>query len=177
MRLFGPINTARLTGSPLCAEDVAELRAMHDDPQAMKFVGGLRNEEETKRWLHRNLEHWSLHGFGIWMFRNSANGELVGRCGIRRAEVDGCAEVELGYSLVQQYWGKGFATEMVKPILGIGFEGIGQQSVVALIDAANTKSRNVAERAGFYFQKETLWQDSPVMLYRLERERWLKHDN
>ena len=172
MKRLAPFSTERLVALPLRAEDLQELRRMHEDPAVMKFVGGVRTEEETERWLQDNLQHWNFHGFGLWTFRHITHGAFVGRCGLRRVQLDSSDEVELGYSLVPQYWGKGLATEMVKAVLAIGFEDIGLQSVIALVYAANTKSRSVAERMCFHFERKTLWKGSQAMVYRLKRGQW-----
>ena len=65
----------------------------------------------------------------------------------------------------------GLATEMAKAVLALGFEDLGLQSVIALIDPAHTKSRSVAERMGCHFERETLWKGSPAMIYRLDRHQ------
>lgn len=85
--------------------------------------------------------------------------------------VNGSDEVELGYSLAAHSWGQGLATEMVQTILPIGFEDLRLSSVIALAYAGNIRSRTLAERMGFHFERETLWKGSQAMLYRLERRQ------
>lgn len=141
---------------------------MHEDPEVMKFVGGVRSKEETECWLQDNLQHWDVHGFGLWTFRQISHGTLVGRRGLRRVQLDSADEVELGYSLVRQYWGKGLATEMVKAILAIGFEDIGLETVIALIDASNSRSTSVALQVKPYDDLETgrvLCASHPPLLF------------
>jgi len=171
MNRLGPLTSDRLIALPLRTEDLHELCCLHQDPAVMKFVGGVRTEDETKDWLQVNLQHWKSHGFGIYIFRDITSGMFVGRCGLRCAQVNGSDEVELGYSLVAQCWGQGLATEMVQAILPIGFEDLRLSSVIALVYAGNIRSRNLAERVGFHFEKETLWKGSQAMLYRLERRQ------
>jgi ribosomal-protein-alanine N-acetyltransferase len=142
---------------------------MHSDVEVMKFMGGIRTEEGTKNWLQDNLNHWSTHGFGLWVFRHRPEGAFVGRCGLRRVQLNSGDEVELAYALVTQYWGMGLATEMSRAILAMGFEQLDSQSVVALVDASNAASRRVAEKLGFHFERNTLWKSLPTMLYRLHR--------
>jgi [ribosomal protein S5]-alanine N-acetyltransferase len=164
-----PFTTNRLIAHPLRAEDLPELCLMHGDIEVMKYMGGVRNEEETKRWLLDNLDHWRLHGFGLWVFRHGVDAKFVGRCGLRRVQLNSDDEVELGYALVTRYWGAGLATEMANAILGIGFEQLGLRNVIALVDAANTASRSLAERLGFKFERTVEWKSLPTMLFRLER--------
>ena len=64
------------------------------------------------------------------------------------------------------YWGKGLATEMAEAMLAIGFDHIGLRSIIAMIYAGNDKSRRVAEKLGFQFERTTAWKGSQAMLYR-----------
>ena len=147
---------------------------MHRDPEVMKYMGGVRNEEETKRWLYDNLEHWNVHGFGCWMFRHREDGKFVGRSGLRRTQIDKHDEVELGYVLVTRYWSVGLAAEMAEAVMAIGFERLELESLIALVDVFNIASRKVAEKLGFHFERNTIWKYLPTMLYRLERAKWSK---
>lgn len=169
-----PFHTDRLTAVPLHSTNLRELCVMHQDPEVMKYMGGVRNEEQTKCWLHDNLEHWNVHGFGCWIFHDKAEGTFVGRSGLRHAQLDHVDEIELGYALMSRYWRMGLATEMARAIVEIGFERLELKSLVALVDAPNMASRKAAEKLGFRFQRNTIWKSSPTMLYRLERGQWTK---
>ena len=114
------IRTRRLVAFPLSRLDRDEVRQMDRDPQIMATLGGVRSEEESERWLRENLEHWERHGFGIWVFRDATSGQIAGRAGLRRVEVEGVSEVELGYVLASAFWGQGLATEMSRAILERG---------------------------------------------------------
>ena len=168
------LETDRLIAFPLCMEDLPDLRLMHQDSEVMAYMGGIRPEEKTQQWLHKNLNHCNVHGFGIWMFRYRSSGQFVGRCGLRRVEVDDGNEVELAYALNAESWRKGLATEMAGAILRIGFERLELGNVIALIDTANIASRGLAEKLRFRFERNTVWKSEPAMLYRLKREEWIK---
>src|SRR5580700_11289173 len=97
--------TDRMIAHPLSHGDLRELCDFHQDPTVMKFLGGPRTTEETQRWLDKNLDHWNVHGFGIWIFRLREDETFVRRCGLRFAQVEDKVEVELAYSLAPQFWG------------------------------------------------------------------------
>jgi RimJ/RimL family protein N-acetyltransferase len=166
--------TERLSALPLRADDFQELCLMHRDADVMKYVGGVRDEEETARWLRDNLEHWDRHGFGCWMFRDRSNGTFVGRAGLRRVQVENVDEVELAYTLVSQCWRMGLATEMAKALVAIGFEQLAQENLIALVDRPNIVSRRVAEKVGFYFERDAMWRSQLAMLFRLDRTLWAR---
>jgi RimJ/RimL family protein N-acetyltransferase/ubiquinone/menaquinone biosynthesis C-methylase UbiE len=164
--------TERLSAFPLTRRDAPELADMHRNPIAMATLGGVKSDNEANQWLDENLAHWDRHGFGIWIFRDACDGHFVGRGGLREVELGADRELELGYALVDKYWGMGFATEMGREILKIGFNRFRLKSIVALIAAENTRSQRVAEKLGFHFEREVNWKGLPTGLYRLESKDW-----
>jgi [ribosomal protein S5]-alanine N-acetyltransferase len=166
--------TERLVAFPLNRHDGRELRDMHQNQVVMATLGGIKSEAEADQWLSDNLDNWNRHGFGIWIFRDACDEQFVGRSGIREVEVGGGREVELGYALLDKYWGMGFATEMAREILKLGFDRFQLKSIVALIDADNIRSRRVAEKLGFHFERNVTWKGLPAMLFRLHCQEWIK---
>jgi HAD superfamily hydrolase (TIGR01509 family) len=160
------IKTERLIALPLSRLDREEVRVMDRDPQIMATLGGVRSEEESERWLRDNLEHWERHGFGIWVFRDAASGEVVGRAGLRRVEVEGAAEVELGYVVASKFWGQGLATEMARAILERGYPSVAMDRVIALIEASNLRSLRVAGKLGFRFERNAMWKGFSTTMHR-----------
>ena len=98
--------TRRLLAERLDIRHFAELCRMHQDQTVMATLGGIRSEEKTQQYLDINLNHWDTHGFGLWVFRDKANHQFVGRGGLRHAYVDGNDEVEVAYALMSDYWGR-----------------------------------------------------------------------
>jgi [ribosomal protein S5]-alanine N-acetyltransferase len=134
----------------------------------MRYMGGVRTEEQSRCWLRENLRHWHLHEFGLWIFRDIIDGTFVGRCGLRRVEVGGDNEVELGYVMMRPYWHKGLGIEMTRAILRISFAS-DAGSIIALIQPQNLPSRRLAQRVGFNFERNVTWKSTPAMLFRKVR--------
>lgn len=131
MPLLETFRTDRLIAERLRAEDLDALFCMHHDARVMVTLGGLRSDDETRRFLRDNLDHWDQHGYGLWMFRDKGVRQLIGRGGLWNVNVGGNDEVGLAYALRAQCWGQGLATEMAGAILTVGFEHLGLTEVVA----------------------------------------------
>lgn len=144
---------------------------MHQDPEVMKHMGGVRPEGETQRWMQGQLDHCNKYGFGCWIFRDRIDGSFVGRGALRHALLDDADEVELGYALISRYWGMGLGFEMAKSIVEIAFGDLGLATLVALISTPNIASQRVAEKIGFRFDRNTIWKSLPAMLFRLNRSQ------
>ncbi len=73
--------------------------------KAMATLGGVRDEEETRQFVRRNLDHWDTHGYGLWIFRDKAEDRFVGRAGLRNVTVGGSDEIEVAYTTEEGYPG------------------------------------------------------------------------
>ncbi len=60
-------------------------------------------------------------------------------------------DIEFGYVLAPHVWGKGFASEAVKALVGTVFSLTGANRILANSRANNTASRGVLEKSGFAF--------------------------
>lgn len=59
---------------------------------------------------------------------------------------------ELGYSLNQRYWGRGYATEAAQLLLELGFSALELHRLTATCAPENTASRRVLEKAGLNYE-------------------------
>ncbi len=125
MQTVETFRTERLVAERLREDHLGELLRMNRDPKTMASLGGVRPDEETERYLRDNLGHWERHGFGIWVFRDGAEGRFVARAGLRHRHLDGDEEIELAYALRSEYWGRGLATEMAAAAVAVGFGWLG----------------------------------------------------
>jgi len=62
---------------------------------------------------------------------------------------DGEGVVEIGYSFVPEFGGRGYATELVEALAGHAFATGRVRRIIAHTDAGNAGSRRVLEKAGF----------------------------
>ncbi|MBE1555140.1 GNAT family N-acetyltransferase [Sporosarcina limicola] len=85
-------------------------------------------------------------------------GEFVGSSGLHRIDW-AIPKFEIGYWLATEFEGQGYMTEAVQRIEQFAFEQLGARRVEIRCEEGNTKSRSVAERAGFILEG-TLKQDS-----------------
>lgn len=168
-RRLDTVRTARLMLTRVRAEDFADLRAMHRDPQVMATLGGVRSDAVTRDVLEQLTAHWVAHGFGYWMARDAASGAFVGRGGLREVTLGGAPEVELGYALMPAWWRQGLATELATACVRIAFEDLGRDDLVAFTLPTNHRSRRVMQRLGFTYERDIIWAGMPHVLYRKKR--------
>jgi RimJ/RimL family protein N-acetyltransferase len=161
------VETERLAGERMAPEHFEELRAIDSDPRVMATLGGLRPESQTRDYLRAGIEHWELEGFGIWVWHDRATGDLVGRGGLRRLEIEGLPEVEVAYTVVAERWGEGLATEIAHLSVRVAFEELVIPELVCFALTTNVASRRVMEKAGFVYERDIEHFALPHAFYRL----------
>lgn len=161
--------TPRLYAERLRPDHVDEVRRMHRDAQVMALLGGVRTEEQTQDYLRRNLEHWDRYGFGLWIVRTAARDVIAGRACVRHLDVEGAAEVELGYALYPAFWGQGLATEIANKCVTLGRHDLGLDSLVAVTLPNNHGSRHVMEKVGMEYERDITHAGEQHVLYRTGR--------
>lgn len=159
------VATDHLIAAPLARADLDALIAMHRDPAVMATLGGVRSPALTRSYFARNIAHWARHGFGLWIFRERATGRFVGRGGLRRVQLEGVPEVEIGYALMPEYWGRGLATEIARLSVETAAR-FNIRELVAFALPTNRGSRRVMEKLGFRYQRDVLWFGVTNVLYR-----------
>jgi RimJ/RimL family protein N-acetyltransferase len=166
------IRTPRLLLHRPTLDDLDDLIRMNSDPRVMATLGGVRTPEVTRGYFDRQVAHWEEHGFGWWIVRQPGTGEFIGRGGIRWVPIDGSDQVEVGYGLMSEFWGKGLATELARESLRIGYTILNLPEIVSFTLPTNLASRRVMEKIGLHYEKDTIYADLPHVLYRQTAEQW-----
>lgn len=130
----------------------------------MATLGGLRSEKETMGYAMAQEDHWQRHGFGWWRAHDLETGAFVGRGGIRHLELEGATEVEVGYAIVRERWGGGFATEIAEAGIRLARES-GLARVVGITLIWNHASRRVLEKVGLRSERAVTHAGLPHVLY------------
>ena len=163
--------TARLRAYRLQPEHFAFLAAMHQDPTTMATLGGVRSEQQTRDYLRRYLDHWEQNGFGMWLLYDRDQ-HFVGRAALRRLELDGRREVEVGCALLAPFWRQGLASEIVGALVEMALGRLALPEVVGFAQPSNLASIRILEKLRFTYEKDIRWGERQHVLYRLTREQF-----
>jgi len=170
----GLLHTHHLTLRELTLADGPALSTILADPEVMRYsVRGVMTAHATDEFIQWCMESYADSGFGPWAIVDKASGELAGFCGLNQERVDGADEIELGYRLAPQFWGRGLATEAVRATLEHGFGVLGLASVIAIVQPGNAASVRVIQKAGFSRFVHSQYHRLAVRIYRMTREQWL----
>jgi [ribosomal protein S5]-alanine N-acetyltransferase len=162
------IETNRLRGERIRESHWQFWQRIGSNPSVMATLGGVWNEEKARKKLQWNCDRWNNYGHGQWIFFDKLTGQFVGRGGIRKVILTDREEVELGYSLMPEFWGQGLATEIGEKAVSIAFQEFSYSSVVGYTLVDNQKSERVLQRLGFSFERNIIYNRQPHVLYRAQ---------
>lgn len=150
-RVRAMLETDRLILRRWRDSDREPFAAMGRDEEVMRHFPSLLTREESDAMMDNRIEaHFAEHGFGLWAVERKSDGCFQGFTGLIRVTVASPieGEVEVGWRLAREAWGHGYATEAARASLDYGFGELGLGRIVAMVVAANTRSRSVMERLG-----------------------------
>jgi len=178
----GPIlRTERLILRPWCDDDLPAFAAMSADARVMKYFPGTLTRDESERIAARIRQTFAERGFGFWVVEIVDVAKFAGFVGLSvprfGAHFTPC--VEIGWRLVAEHWGKGYATEAAASAMDFGLERY--EEIVAFTVPHNTPSRRVMERLGMSHDPADDFDHPDIaaghslkrhVLYRIRREDW-----
>ncbi|MFD3479114.1 GNAT family N-acetyltransferase [Streptomyces sp. NPDC058695] len=145
------LETERLTLRRFTTDDADLLIDLDSDAAVMRYLtGGSPTAPEMVRERHlpniiAGYERWR-GDLGLFAAHEKDGGAFIGWFCLRPEPQGPLDEVELGYRLRQAAWGKGYATEGSRALLGKAFTGLGVRMVWAETMAVNHGSRNIMEK-------------------------------
>ena len=174
------LRTERLLLREFEEEDWRAVQAYQSDPSYLRFnPWSERTEEDVRAFVRLFLEAQDerpRRRFQLAIVLPE-DGRLIGNCGVRINDRER-REGNIGYELDPDYWGRGYATEAVRAILGFGFGELGLHRVWAECVAANVASARVLEKLGMRREghlRENFWTSegwADSFLYAILDHEW-----
>jgi [ribosomal protein S5]-alanine N-acetyltransferase len=151
------LETSRLSLREFTMNDVEAMEAVLGDPVTMQYYPAAFDREGVESWIEKNLARYQRDGHSLWAMLLKDTDELIGDCGCALQEVEGRNEVDVGYHVRRDLWGKGYATEAARACMGYAFGKLGAKRVISMIRPENVPSRRVAEKNGLTCEKVVFW--------------------
>ncbi|GAA0625806.1 GNAT family N-acetyltransferase [Kutzneria viridogrisea] len=146
------LETDRLVLRRFTERDADLLVELDSDPEVMRYLDTGRptpRDVVEHEVLPRILAGYRQHErFGRWAALDRADGRFLGWIALGPPGERGC---ELGYRLRRAEWGKGYATEGGRAVIGLGFGELGVRRVYAETMFVNAGSRRVMEKCGLSY--------------------------
>ena len=161
------IETERLYLRELVLEDKDKLAKVLSDIESMKFYPHPFSEEEVKNWINWNIDNYKKYNHGLWAVVLKEGNIFLGDCGITMQNIDGEVVPEMGFHIIKDYCGKGYATEAALACKKYAFEELNYPRLFSYTILENIPSQKVANKVGMslykYFEKNNLKQIAQVV--------------
>lgn len=161
--------TERLQFRNLAPTDFNDWLPFHQDPRSSQFWEGLpeRPEAACQQQFDRVFERYEKNLGGMNAVCLKTTGNLVGLCGLLVQMVDTVRELEIGYSILPQFWQGGFATEAAEKCKQFAFTHTLAESLISIIQVDNLPSQKVAQHIGMSSDKTTVYNNNQVHIFRI----------
>ena len=149
--------------------DISSFVTMNANKNVMEFFPNPLSEQESKSFLSRIQGSFDTHGYGLYAVEELASNKTIGFIGFiyQTFEADFTPCVEIGWRLLPQFWGQGYATEGALACLDYGFHQLDFQKVYSMTAVVNNRSEKVMQKIGMQKFKEF---NHP----KLEKGSWLE---
>lgn len=163
--------TERLILRKFNEADVDAVYEMRSDADLMRYIREPQtNRAEAESWVNLVSSRWETEKIGFCAVVEKFSGAFAGWCGLWRLKETG--ETEVGYALVKEFRGKGYASEASEAFLKYGFEELNLKEIVAVARPENRASRRVMERLGMSYDYTGKFYDRDLVHYSITKEEF-----
>jgi RimJ/RimL family protein N-acetyltransferase len=160
--------TERLYFRKLTVEDIPKWRPFFDNNESLPYLGidlSKSFDVIAREWIEIQFPRYEETGIGHLAIIEKATNTFIGVGGLLPRELRNQPEYEIAYSLLPQYRGKGYATEIAKQLRLFGEENIQSKRFISIIHIDNKPSARVAVRNGMHIAEKTEFAGMPVEIY------------
>ncbi len=168
-----PFETERLYVRQFTPDDADDFFMFNSSEQVMQYIRPVKNREESDAFLEENFNLY-LDGFpyGRMFVADKISGVFIGTFSI--LYLDGEADYHIGYALMPGYWGKGYASELVKTGSSIFFERTNHDCLFAITQPENKASELVLLKNKFELTGNFLLNEEWLNKFALKRVNFLR---
>lgn len=152
--------TDRLILKPAEVQDADFFLELYNMPSFIQYIGdrNLRTKEDAENYItNRFLPQIKKLGFGNYVVIHKELNKKIGAVGI--FERDGLDVLDIGFSFLPNYEGKGFAYESASKLKEVVATDFGLTKISAMTSDENIPSQKLIERLGLKFQKYVIFPD------------------
>ncbi len=160
--------TDRLLVRHYTETDADNFFLLNSDPEVMRYIRPVKSREDTDLFFAKVIAYSKSNPlFGRMAVDEKATGAFVGSFAI--IPLENTNSMQLGYSLLPAYWGKGFATELAKAGLVYVFTQTGLDEIFGVTESENIDSQKVLLKAGFARHSSVMEEEKELYRFLLMR--------
>lgn len=172
MKDYLSFETDRLWMTPTSREDAAFIYELMNSPKWIQFIGDrkIHTIKDAEEYIGvRMRPQLERVGFSVYTLISKLDQAKIGICClIDREELEG---IDLGYALLPDYEGAGYALEASEKMIAVAFEEFGLAEVYAITNPKNIASQRLLKKLRFNCVGDLQLADEkiPDRLFELKR--------
>ncbi len=172
------IETERTIIRELVPTDGAGMFELDSNPNVHRYIERkpVESIEQSKKTIIAIRKQYAKIGVGRWAVELKETGKFIGWTGFKAngEPINDLSDyVDLGYRFIEDYWGKGYATETGIACPNYAFTHLPYEKIYGFADVNNGASNHILKKIGFKFENKFLWDETPHYCYSTARDSWL----
>jgi ribosomal-protein-alanine N-acetyltransferase len=146
-------------------ENVAEFLALDSSLSAKALC---------ELWFEKIFYRYDNDLGGMNVLIEKQTGRFIGQCGLLVQSVEEEQRLEIGYSILPEFWGMGYASEAAKKCKDYAFTNDFSDSLISMVHINNIGSEKVARKNGMSLER-TLedYRGTTANIFRIDKKDWL----
>ncbi len=171
------IETKRLLLRELRNTDLDGMFELDSNPNVHRYLGNkpIKTKVEAQKILDSVKQQYAERGIGRFAVIEKASGDFIGWSGLRlntEYNMNGFTKYyDVGYRLIERFWGKGYATESGKAAIEYAFNVMKLPELYATTEMGNQASHNALLKIGLHYVNDFYFEQEQLDL------RWYKIEN
>ena len=172
MNQYKSFQSERLIIRPTLEKDAELIYQLMNSPKFIKYVGDrqLYSLEDAQKYIQdKMLPQLHSLGYSNYSLINKKNGAKIGICGLYDRE--GLDGIDIGFGILPEYEGLGYAFESSSRIIKAGFEELEIQDIKAITNKENISSQRLLFKLGFKLKGTIMLpnENDELLLYNFKK--------
>lgn len=170
--MYREFETERLLIRPTIEQDAELIYQLMNTPKFIKYVGDrkINSVDDAEKYIQNKMlpQLYSL-GYSSYSLITKLDREKIGTCGLYNR--DGIDGVDIGFGLLPQYEGLGYAYESSCRLMKAAFEEFEIEEIKAITSKENMSSQRLLGKLGLEMIGTTKLpnEDEEILLYKIEK--------
>ena len=159
------VETERCFINTLGARDYKEVKELYENQEVRKYLGGIRSGNSFREVFEEMINSAGGDSY-YWTVRDKHSDKFVGLVSLDPHHEG--VHLEVSYQLLPNWWGKGYAKEVVTWIVNYALNELKQSKVLAETQTANKSSCILLEKVGMKFERKVNRFGAEQAIYSIE---------
>lgn len=141
----------------------------------VKNVGKFLNMDEQltphqmcEIWFEKSFQRYIDKSGGMNVMIDKKTNQFIGQCGLLIQTIENEQRLEIGYSILPEFWGKGYATEAAIKCKNYAFENKLANSLISMVHFENIGSKKVALNNGMSLEQRM----DDYHIFSIDKQDW-----